>query len=211
MKKSFRILIMLMGLSLMLAACGKKKDSNEATVTAAREARAGANSSGTLPSGQAYTPGTEVAVYAQDSYYNQFNQAIKVLVSATMDPSNVGNVDNRNGVKLRGSVTINTSTGRIDTANSKIELSIQDDLKNSDGELYQPIVITVLGTSGTAMNGQVNLTFSDQYGSINLTGTYDANTFRGNVNFQNAKSYNGLSGGTLGSFEVPVCGFFKCN
>lgn len=212
MKKSLNVLIAVMSLSLMLSACGKKKDSNDATVAAARDTRVGSGGTGSvLPSGQTYSPGQPVSVFAQDSMITQFNEAIKILVSATMDPANVGNVDNRNGVKLRGVISLNCTSGVMNPASSKIEVSIQDDLKNSDGELYEPIIITVLGASGTASNSNVNVTFSDQYGLINLVGTYDSSNFTGDLKFKNTTAYKGKTEGTLGSFKIPLSEIFKCN
>lgn len=208
MKTSSQLVMAFLALALVVA-CGKKKDNDQAQVEAARGVRGGtegAAGGSTLPSGQAYNPGPGVAVYVDDQSAATFDNAVKLLVSATVDPQQVGHVDNRAGVIMQGEVLIDRNTGRLNTANSKIQLTITDDMTDANGNRYEPIVIKVLGTSGTAMNGTANLVFSDSYGSINISGTYDSTTFRGNVSFQNT----GKQMTSLGRFEIPVCNFFNC-
>ena len=213
MKRTSKILLATIAMAFALSACGKKKNDDQAAVSAARETRANTNTDGVLPSGNAYQPGSEVTVEMEDSQAAVFNQNIKVLVSATMNPEDVGNVDNRNGVKLRGEIGLNCgagANGSLKAADSKIQLTITDDKRDSEGNLYQPIVIKVVGSSGSINNGNVNLVFADDYGSITLTGYISGSTYTGNVNFQNTKAYNGRSSGTLGRFVIPSNNIFIC-
>ena len=206
MKKSFQFLVVILGASLMLAACGKKKDDGVAVRAAGTVRSSGDNINGgsTLPNGEAYNPGTSAAVVGSNQA--QFQQSVAALVSATMDTSLLGNVSINDGVSIAGQVGI-LSNGSINASGSKIQLTIRDDKKDSNGNLYEPIVIKVLGYSGSAINGNVNLVFADDYGAIFITGNWDAaKNFRGQVAFQN----KGQAQRVLGSFQMPLCSFFNC-
>lgn len=206
MKKSFQFLVVILGASLMLAACGKKKDDGVAVRAAGTVRSSGDNINGgsTLPNGEAYNPGTSAAVVGSNQA--QFQQSVAALVSATMDTNLLGNVSINDGVSIAGQVGI-LSNGSINASGSKIQLTIRDDKKDANGNLYEPIVIKVLGYSGSAINGNVNLVFSDEYGAIFITGNWDAaKNFRGQVAFQN----KGQAQRVLGSFQMPLCSFFNC-
>lgn len=189
--------------------CGKSK-SEGARVTGARTTRAGTGPAN-LPPGQGYFT-TVGYVTARDDMRTQFNQAVKHLVSAAIDPRYVGDVDNRNGVSLKGYVEVD-SMGNVNASRSLVQLEIHDQV---DGQNMEPIIINVKAKSGYATGYQSDIVFEDQYGSIRLTGTFDSNNFRGTISFQNKTIYAGAPageqphGGTLGDFYISTCGFFRC-
>lgn len=206
MKKSFQILVVILASSLMLAACGKKKDDGVAVRAAGTVRASGDNINGgnSLPNGEPYNPAGSAKIVGSNQA--QFQQSVAALVSATMDTNLLGNVSATDGVEIAGQISI-LSNGNMNGNGSKIQITIRDDKKDENGNLYEPIVIKVLGTSGMAYNGNVNLTFQDSYGAIYIQGKWDAaKNLSAQVSFQN----NGQPARSLGSFQMPLCSFFNC-
>ncbi|MFN7824572.1 MAG: hypothetical protein ACK5P6_04340 [Pseudobdellovibrionaceae bacterium] len=208
--------VSLITLMILTSACGKKSK-DEGSVGQARIARE--TGAANLPR-QAFTGAAPGAVATSDQYASTFQEAVKALVSATVNPDEVGQVSNRNGVILYGDIQID-GAGNV-TNQSKMMLEIRDSYvgqTGSDGKVIEAIRIAMaLSTSPNqrsyVRNGQAELFFADQYGWIRLKGTYDGSWFQGSeVEFQNSTIYQGGSaprGGFLGGFYVQTCGFFRC-
>jgi hypothetical protein len=156
-----------------------------------------------------------------DFYYHHF-------VSATMDAEMLGDVSGQvgdsTGVRFwgyaqgAGGVRINpygSNNMNIDTANAELRIVIWDSYAgqyDSEGELVPEYPVHIrTGTSGHSVSGQISgnwakIVFRDQYGWIELNGTFDANYFSGWAWFDNS----GGSAGHLGDFYIPTCSFFRC-
>jgi hypothetical protein len=192
-----------------LVACGKK-GADGASVNAGRDQRA--LGSPNLPTGQGGTVGSQSAlINFSTGQAAQMKETVQVLVSPTLDAGSVGDI---NEVRVAGNVGVQSS-GQV-LQDSVVELVIRDSFTGTaeDGSVIEPIVIRIRGGTGTAVGYNANLQFTDEYGTVTVKGTYNATTFNGTVEFQNRKSVtlNGknLSGGTLGSFSIPTCAFFRC-
>lgn len=81
-----------------------------------------------------------------------------------------------------------------------------------------PITIEFSTANSSQIAGQFNLstgvgyvTFTDRYGSVRFDGTLSAQTFSGEVRFQNATNVDGgaAASGTLGQFTVARCGIIQ--
>lgn len=193
------------GIIISLMACGKK-GSDGASVNSPRDPRV----SGPMvtPTGQG-SPGAVSNIQFATAQAAQIKDAVQVLVSATMDPSAVGDI---NSIEVSGNIGFQ-SNGQV-TNDSAFQIVIKDSYVGTtdDGTQIDPIVIRVSNATGTVYNGKANITFSDSYGTIIVTGTWDqSNTFNGVVNFQNKTSkVANKTNGTLGGFNIPVCSFFRC-
>ncbi|MEZ0392828.1 MAG: hypothetical protein ACAH59_11480 [Pseudobdellovibrionaceae bacterium] len=203
--KLSRLHITLLALGLVLTvACGKNKSDDSVSVNG-REARVGGSGASNLPTGQSQLNGTGTQVVAQNTA--NFDEMVKIFLAPTMDPADVGTVDPRTGVEIRGRVSVHPTNGSA-LNDSQIQLIIRDSLVSST---IPPIDIRIANATGTAINGNVNLTFQDEYGIIRITGTYNYTTFSGRVDFENReKTYNNKKSGTLGTFQIATCAFFLC-
>lgn len=204
MKTSKMIILSFLAAAIGLSACGQKKSDDGTQVQQARDARTGEGIP-QVPSGNV-NGSTEGYIFGDNAA--TFNQNIKVLVSATVDPQDVGNVDHRTGVILKGRIPLNGNM--MIAKDSAIELVITDDKKDENGQTYEPIVIRVKGSGGSVNGQSINMNFADGYGTISLTGTYNQTHFDGVLNFKNNTAYQGRSSGTLGRFQIPLCAMFVC-
>lgn len=146
------------------------------------------------------------------NYDNEFNNAVRALVSSTMDPSKLGHVDPRNGVFFQGYIQANTD-GTISTSGSKLRIEIWDAFAQSGQYAQIPISFSSV-RSGQVNGGQITLTFEDQYGSIVFQGVKNGNALTGQVIFNNYTYFDGSSQsrqGTLGDFSIPYCYLVTCN
>ncbi|MCE3010348.1 MAG: hypothetical protein LW875_07030 [Proteobacteria bacterium] len=211
--------VTVMVLMALTSACGKKSK-DEGSVGQARTARE--TGFANLPR-QAFNGSAPGAITTSDQYASTFQEAVKALVSATVNPNEVGQVSNRNGVILYGDVQLDGAGNA--TTQSKMMLEIRDSYvgqTGADGKVIEAIRISMALSTNPSQrsyvrNGQAELFFADQYGWIRLKGTYDGSWFQGSeVEFQNSTVYQGASqgsaprGGYLGGFYVQTCGFFRC-
>jgi hypothetical protein len=204
MKKSYIKLLVLAFAVAMTAACGKK-GSDGASVTA-RDARV--TGAGLVPQGVG-APGTVATIQFSAAQQATITENARILVSATMDPQALGDV---NSVEVSGNIGVQAN-GQISN-DSAFQIVIRDQYvgTTSDGSVIEPVVIRVSNATGTAYNGQVNANFTDSYGTITLTGQWqNGGSFSGTVSFRNTRgTYNGKSQGSLGSFSISTCAFFRC-
>ncbi len=199
-----KLAIVAMALATAVA-CNKKTEG--ASVSAGRDARVSGTSG--LPTGQGSSAGTQSAqINFSQSQAATMKQAVQILVSTTIDPLSVGDIQS---VEVSGNVGVQNGTGQV-LSDSTLQIVIRDNAQSSDGTVLEPIVIRIRGASGTAVGYQANLVFSDEYGTITVTGTYNQSTFTGNVRFSNTagNGFNGSKTGGLGQFTIPTCAFFRC-
>lgn len=150
-----------------------------------------------------------------------FRDRVLALVSATMDPSSFGDISGQygasTGIDMRLRLLVNGS-GQVDASQSQVQLVIYDSFvgqtNNATGSVINPYPITLTGSAVGSVNQatrQFQVTFSDQYGSIRLNGTWNDTQATGVVDFQNTQHYSGgaPASGTLGSFVFPTCALFN--
>lgn len=150
-------------------------------------------------------------VFLQSTDYNSFLNSVKGLVSASMDPSGLGSLSNYGDVALIGYIDMNQQYS-INSANCRFRMEIWDDYARSGSA--SAIAFSFNSLSNYSVNGnQINLVFQDAYGQLFITGQIGSGEFYGTVSFKNYKSFDGstnMASGTLGTFKVPYCGFFRC-
>lgn len=145
-------------------------------------------------------------------YDNEFNIALKALVSASFDPSRLGYVNPQNGVFIQGFIDINQNS--INAYNSNLRISIWDNYAQSGQDSEIPLSFPTARTAQFMGNNQFTVVFEDQFGAITLNAIINGGTIKGNVSFNNYKSFDNVSQprqGTLGDFEIPTCSFIRCN
>lgn len=215
MKLSRKLMTLLMLSLVFLGACDKKKNKSS-PARAARGAVAQPfqpqppNTQQPLYPGQGYKTGSEW-VYLQSNDTYGFTEAIKGLVSASMDPQELGYVSNYGDVALIGYIDMDQQ-GTINQTNSRLRIEIWDDYARSGSA--SEIALQFNSLSTYSYNGnQMTLVFQDAYGQITVTGQFTQSDFYGTVSFKNSQSFAGsasYASGTIGSFQVPYCGFFRC-
>lgn len=164
-----------------------------------------------------------------------FQSQVQAFVSNLTGPNNEtialgqvsGDANQVTGVRFWGAVGLNSTNGvvslngqnnfQVTSQGSALRLSIFDSYvgqTNSKGEKITEIPIYIapdvegfVNVTGRVYGNQAEILYQDSYGQILLTGTFNSNWFQGQVQFQNN---NPSVSGTLGTFVVPTCGFFKC-
>lgn len=211
MKQVFAGLLVVMAMAQV--GCNKKGDDSAPITT--RNARGG-NQPNYQSQGYYYTAATgRVSVSSQ--YANEFTDAVRGLLSATVHPDSVGSISPTDGVKLRGYVEVDQQ-GRALTGKSSISLEIRDSytgtIDSGSNQPIAPIYVNLPLTQGTAWNGQANLVFADQYGEVRLNGSFQGGQFWGTVSYNNQTHV--ISGeaphsaSRMGDFQIDSCGFFRC-
>lgn len=109
--------------------------------------------------------------------------------------------------------------GQLDGNNARLHIEIYDDRAGTyraDGSVRPQTVVHIgrdqegfVSASGQVNGQQVQMTFTDQTGSVVLQGQLLGQYFTGTIAYSNM--YSGGQMRTLGQFNVPACGFFKCN
>lgn len=212
------VLIMLSGL-MFLTACDKKKSGKSSPARVARGGTSqpyivqGVNNQGANNQGfNNYngSTGSEWSyIRADDSY--TFSQAVQGLVSASMDPQELGYVSNYGDVAIIGYIDMDQQ-GNINQENSRLRLEIWDDYARMGSASEIALAFNRLDSYNYNGN-QINLVFDDGFGQIIVSGELNQYDFYGTVSYQNAVSYDGTSSkaaGVLGTFQVPSCAFFRC-
>lgn len=157
---------------------------------------------------------------------DQFNSQWQGLMSATLPPTpqSMGNVSSfaggQSGVRIQGGIRASFAGGMIsnvDLGTAQIRIAIWDSLAgttDAGGKIIPEYPIHMIGATGMAAGNQVNLTFSDAYGSISIAGVIQGGLFQGNISFQNLVNLSGGAlpqSGPLGAITINVCDFFVCN
>lgn len=204
------------GLMLANIGCGNNK-TKEASVADARGVRGGSSDVSTMgtPVGQAVQMQRPAEVVGRDQV--SFMAEIDGLLSSILSKSDYGDVSYQSGLRIRGLVELDNQGNVIASGTSSaIVLTVEDSyvgkVDEESGEVYDAISIQVPARSGRAYNGQFQVTFADEYGSISVSGTWmQSGQMTGTVSYQNnSTTGSAKSSGTLGNFSMPVCNFFKC-
>lgn len=211
-KKTFQ-LFMITAVGLTLIACGQKKDDPPP----ARR------------SGDRATPvnGTTIpqsTTYNQTSVWVNLDQGVNLLkqmLYSSISPDAVGEISPTNSTIIVGYIEFD-GNGNVIAGNSKMGLEVRDSYYNPNSAEAPAIQIKLSANSGqiNKNTGQVVIDFKDEFGLIQIRGTYDNaagagmnSMFRGEIYFQNYKATDSQysnANGRIGSFVVPKCGFFKC-
>lgn len=150
-----------------------------------------------------------------------FEQRVKALIAATVDPKYFGTISGQptggqNGVTMEGRLRYDAQ-GTVLLDQTYLKLTIYDSYvgqKDSSGTPVQPYPINF----NTAAAGQVNPTtkqftvrFKDNYGEVTLTGALNNSTAVGTLSYQNYTNFDGSPGasGVLGGFNIPACAWFN--
>lgn len=151
---------------------------------------------------------------------DQFRVLVADLVSATLEPSQVGNISGSGsgatGVDLLMNLKF-SSNHSIDSNSSQFRLIIRDSYVGQigfDAQKIEPIEIVHGG--GSQLTGSYDpntrnlaVTFTDEYGTIQVYGQIQNDALVGTVSFNNFVSWDGgaAKSGTLGSIQAQSCSF----
>jgi hypothetical protein len=156
---------------------------------------------------------------------NEFNLAIKALMSASMDPSQLGYVNSQNGIVFQGFIDINQNMINPNTSNLTIVIKDSYALSGQASEITLSFPVAKAASelsNNQFVNNQFSIAFEDPvyangpikspYGAIILEGTVNGGTITGRVLYKNYTSFDGSSvhEGILGAFEIQTCGFVRC-
>lgn len=150
-----------------------------------------------------------------------FEDRVKALLSATINPSEVGSISagpsDSTGVRFTGTIKVESS-GQVTLSATKIKILVYDSyVLNSqyaaDGKKFEPIPIEFTSAAEGRFDstGSGYVVFRDSYGEIRFDGQYDNQYFKGTVSFRNTQSVLGgtAAQGTLGQFYVARCGIIQ--
>lgn len=209
--------------AVSLVACGSRSDSGRANIrtsTAGTSAALGAAAGFAEKCSNGQSAVGAIFESSTTQIGGSFRDRVGGLVSATMDPSKFGEISGQygaqTGIDLRLRL-IQQGTGMIDSTQSRIQLVIYDSLvgqSNGSGGTYQPYPITITGSATGQINQasrQFQVAFSDNYGTIQVTGTWDQTQASGTVVYQNKTHFSGgmPASATLGAFVFPACALFQ--
>jgi hypothetical protein len=200
-------------------ACSKKSDNREA-----RAPEVGLGVPGNTPTctagqqavGRIYESGNT----ASNSSLT-FEQRVKGLLSATVDPQFFGTIsgsgnDAQNGVTIEGRLRYDAN-GTVLLDQSNVKIMIYDSFVgqlDSQQQVIQAYPINFNAAAAGTMNLQTKvfmLKFKDEFGEITLNGTVNAANVSGTISYQNDKNVTGgsLSAGFLGEFSIATCGWIN--
>jgi hypothetical protein len=219
------VLIVFFGMFLILSSCAKKSSSTQ-------------NRTGAVPRGDGAVTTTTLGVTkcADGSYVagrivdgsvadsGAFRNSWADFFTAIMSPDQLGELSGVStstttgvSVELRMKVVNN----QLSISETKLVMSVKDSFVGQTNEDTKELINEIkinfssakTGTLSGMQNGtgNFNLVFEDGYGTVTVTGTYNATTATGTVTFANSKHYDGASAaktGTLGKFTLNSCGLF---
>lgn len=232
-----RRMFQLVALAAMVAgltACGSSSGSGNKTAVRLTGAR-GATVGQSVNFATSCNGASAVGQVIDSSSYGAvgtFQDRVAGLVSASLDPSNMGTVDGTlnsttgTGVDLYMHLQMNGNS--LAVAGSGVRLMIYDSFvgqTDDSGAVIQPYSITVPAKQGSVdtANHTFTMVFQDVpvatnsgatptiYGTISVTGTWTPNgTATGRIDYQNLVNITGgtPAQGNLGAFVMPACGLF---
>lgn len=201
----------------LVAACGQKKSDDAVRVGAGATIASGPYAPGApnLPAAGNVIPGAQAQVTPVAGM--AITDTVKILMSPSFPAEDIGTVSS---VTLSTDISVDRTNGAvIPSPNQGILITIVDSKVGTPsgtnpGQLVQPMTIRMAPTPGGGgmSAGNVNLIFRDETGEIRISGTYDQALVRGTISFTNNQAgYQNQNSGTLGTFQVPVCSFVRCN
>lgn len=212
-----RVVVLLL-IAVAFAGCQKPKESTRVSV-------GGNVRSNGLPAGSTSTPSgiqLNAAVTSSTAYQNDFQEGVRDLLEAQVPRDYVGSVSadasNGTGVYIGGRVElmngqrIGAMNGVASIApNSELLVTVFDSFYTQQN--LDPIPpIYFKQATGSISGNYVTIKFYDSYGYVEMVGQYDSSNFRGDFKYKTERTHDGQPGwsGTLGSFSVPTCSFFRC-
>lgn len=207
------LVLSLLGISIFLTGCDNKK-SNKGSPS--RVARGGTTQPFNAGGNNAWMNNQSGVNGSQWSYIringtSDPRRPVQGLISASMDPSELGSISSYGDVAIIGYVDMDQN-GNVNRTNSRLRIEIWDDFARSGSAAEIALAFNSL-TNSSYNGNQITLVFEDQFGQIVIDGQFNQYEFYGNVSYQNYQFYGGGSqpdAGVLGSFQVPICGFFRC-
>lgn len=211
----FKKITMILVAMTALVACAKGNDSRSGRT----------NNNVGVSGGTSTTCGTNTQsvgrVYDNDASGTSFEQRVKGLLSALVDPQYFGTIsgnanDAQTGVTIEGRLRYD-SNGNILLEQSHLKLMVTDSYvgqKDSNGATIQAYPIQFSAASSGNMNlatKTFTLLFKDRYGEVTVTGTVDGSTVRGSISYNNNTSYNNSTpaSGLLGAFQIATCAWIN--
>lgn len=203
----------------LLAACSPKKSGVKANVGATTAATIAGVTTGTQCVGTNSSVNTGY-IYDSTSNSYDFENRVKALLSATVNPAEVGTISaqaNGTGVGFTGLVKLD-SNGNVIGAQSKLTITVYDSIWYMNQTEANLINLRFDPSTGSALSGQFNiqtgdgfLSLKDQFGEVRFEGKIDAQNFSGTIKFQNSATVIGGSpaSGTLGQFQIQRCAIFQ--
>lgn len=233
--KNLRLILITILLGTGLAACSKKSGNKE-TIALRPGDRGAAAPTTNMPQPGATAPGVQnkqwSAVLRQGMSQENFQAQTEYLLSANVDifasPKRVGAVSGDNGqstgIRLAAYIPTQAPVQRngsnsttVVPQGSELLMVIWDSYsgqKDSTGAPIYGFDFALSGSAaGTVSGNRVDVTFTDSYGKIRLTGDIFGEDFYGEVIYDNNKYFDGYTPGarsTLGFFYAKTCAIFKC-
>lgn len=166
-------------------------------------------------------------VVSQESYQQAFQDTVSGFVEAELAPEYLGFVSatgqGGTGFFIGGDVPL--QTGILNTTNnpqvniqsgSYLLVGIYDEFANrpdATGKVVGPYGREFKAASGYVQGNRAYIKFTNQFGMVEMNGTFDAQVFQGSFHYENLmrwdKSTPGAAG-DIGTFQVPTCQFFRC-
>lgn len=220
-KQTAKLLVALLVSVTGLTACGKKEEG--ATVVgrgavATSAINTWAQASGIVLNGNVTATSGEQSIF-QDalSGFTEGKYAPEVLgyVSATYAGGTGVAVGGR--VELQSGV-LNTNSGFQSNVRSdgKVLVAVYDEYTgrvDASGEQVGPLFRAFTSASGYVQGNRAYVRLQDEYGSIEMEGTFGGSSFYGTFVYDNTRRWDGSgqgAAGKLGNFHVPTCQFFRC-
>lgn len=181
--------------------------------------------------GAVFAAANQVAVNGKltDSSVSQstWQDAVSGFIEGKYPPEYLGFVSTTasggTGAVLGGRVELSTgtlnsaaSTNATIRADSKLLVEIYDEFTNrpdSNGRNIEPLWRGFTSATGTIQGNRAIITFTDEYGSVTLEGTFNGQVFYGIFEYDNVRRWDGGSEGAagfIGNFSLPTCQFFRC-
>lgn len=202
---------------LFLVACNPKKDTPASVIRTNTGTTVGGLNTGLSCANGISNVGSIYDSSGASSAGN-FEGRVKALLSATINPSEVGSISaaatDPTGLRFAGVIKLDSS-GAVVPAQSNILIKVYDSYTLSGSE---PIPLEFTPANKAQITGQFNVStgegfvsFGDQFGVVRFEGRIDAKSFSGVVKFQNSSNITGGSAasGTLGQFYVARCGIIQ--
>ncbi len=219
--------LLLTVIALAFVGCNPNKEQSTKRTSGVRSATISGTTNGTFTNsycgnnlssiGTIYDQGTQQSLYSNGN----FEARVKGLLSATIDPSEVGQIssspNDQTGVRFQGTIKVE-SNGTVNLQQTKILIKVYDSFvlqSAQDGSnQYQPIPIEFTSAAAGQFNIQTGsgyVIFRDQYGEVRFDGNLSGDYLSGQVSFANSTNVTGGSAaqGVLGQFYVARCGIIK--
>lgn len=122
------------------------------------------------------------------------------------------------GAGIGGNTGTNQS-GTLDQTRARLHIEIYDNktgMTRADNSIRPQIIVHIgydqegfVGAQGSVQGNLINLVFKDGMGSVIMRGSLNSQYFTGQMYYTTTET--GTQERQLGNFQVPACGFFKCN